>query len=64
MTKSKIDVATVASDADDAFWQVVVKHFPTATSGDLSPLTTLRLHQAEEEAIAEWVWANVPSKDR
>jgi hypothetical protein len=64
MTKSKIDLTTVAYVAREAFWQVVVKHFPTATSGDLSPLTTLHLHQAEEEAIAEWVWANVPAKDR
>jgi hypothetical protein len=64
MTKSKIELTTVAREADDAFWQVVVKHFPSATTGDLSPLTTLRLHLAEEEAIAEWVWANVPAKDR
>ena len=64
MTKSKIDLKTVADEANEAFWQVVVKRFPTATSGDLSPLTTVRLHLAEEEAIAEWVWANVPSKDR
>jgi hypothetical protein len=64
MTKSKIDLKTVADEATEAFWQVVVKHFPSATSGDLSPLTTARLHLAAEEAVAEWVWANVPAKDR
>jgi hypothetical protein len=60
MTNHKIDLRTLAQEADDAFWQVVVRYYPEATTGDLSPLTTFRLHQAAEAAIAEWIWANVP----
>jgi hypothetical protein len=45
----------------DAFWEVVVQRFPQAETGDLSPLTTHRFHEAAEAAIEEWVWANVPS---
>jgi hypothetical protein len=52
---------SVTEKAMHAFWDVVVEHFPEAESGDLSPLTTLRFGQAAENAVAEWVWANVPS---
>lgn len=52
---------SVADEAMDAFWEVVVQRFPQAETGDLSPLTTHRFHEAAEAAIEEWVWANVPS---
>jgi hypothetical protein len=52
---------TVAEEALDAFWHVVVQRFPQAQTGDLSPLTAIRLKQAAESAIEEWVWANVPT---
>ncbi len=64
MTKDKIDLNLLAREACDAFWLVVVQHYPEATSGDLSPLTTFRFEQAAEAAIAEWVWANVPDSRR
>ena len=60
MTRPTIDLRTLTQEADDAFWQVVVRQYPQAKTGDLSPLTTFALHQAEEEAVKEWVWANVP----
>lgn len=50
---------SVADQALDGFWQVVVQQFPEATTGDLSPLTTHRLTVAAEVAVTEWVWANV-----
>lgn len=55
------DLRSVTDEALEAFWQVIVKRYPQATTGDLSPLTTIRLDQAAEVAIAEWVWANVPT---
>jgi hypothetical protein len=69
MTKSKTAkqiahdelLRSVTEKATDAFWNVVVEHFPEAETGDLSPLTTFRFDQAAENAVAEWVWANVPS---
>ncbi len=51
----------VVEEALDAFWHVVVQRFPQAQTGDLSPLTAIRLIQAAESAIEEWVWANVPT---
>ncbi len=64
MTNNKIDLRTLAQEAEDAFWQVVVRHYPEAKTGDLSPLTALRLQQAAEAAIAEWIGENVPDSRR
>jgi hypothetical protein len=61
MTKSTI--ADLANEALDAFWEVVVRHNPQAKTGDLSPWTTIKLTIAAENAIEEWIWANVPSSD-
>jgi hypothetical protein len=69
MTKSKTAkqiaheqlLHSVTEEAIDAFWNAVVERFPEAETGDLSPLTTIRFDQAAENAVAEWVWANVPS---
>ena len=47
-------------EAEDAFWEVIVKRFPTAKSGDLSPETTIAFTFAGEAAVREWIWANVP----
>lgn len=60
MTKQKIDLRTLTQEAEDAFWQVVVQHYPEAKSGDLSPWTSFQLSQIAEQAIAEWIYANVP----
>ncbi len=54
-------IRVIADEAFDAFWKVVVGRFPEATTGDLSPWTTIRLQLIGEEAIAEWVGNNVPS---
>ena len=61
MTKSTI--ADLANEALDAFWEVVVRHNPQAKTGDLSPWTTIKLTIAAENAIKEWISANVPSSD-
>jgi hypothetical protein len=61
MTKSTI--ADLANEALDAFWEVVVRHNPQAKTGDLSPWTTIKLTIAAENAIEEWISANVPSSD-
>ena len=61
MTKSTI--ADLSNKALDAFWEVVVRHNPQAKTGDLSPLTTITLTIAAENAIEEWISANVPSSD-
>lgn len=58
---SQAELRSAADEALEAFWQVIVKRYPQAESGDLSPLTTVRLETAAEAAIEEWVWANVPT---
>jgi hypothetical protein len=60
----KIDknlLRSVVDDAEVAFWHAVAERFPQATSGDLCPLTVVRLTIMAEEAIAEWIDLNVPS---
>jgi hypothetical protein len=69
MTESKPDpreaqrtlLRSLADEAQEAFWQVIVQRYPEATTGDLSPLTTVRLQDAAENAIGEWIHANVPT---
>ena len=52
----------IANEALDAFWKVIVKHFPQATTGDLSPWATFHLDQAAEAAIKEWIANNVTTQ--
>jgi putative Ca2+/H+ antiporter (TMEM165/GDT1 family) len=52
---------SVTEEALEAFWQVPVRRFPQAESGDLSPLATITLSTAAEIAIGEWIDNNVPT---
>lgn len=49
-------------DGLDAFWDVIVRRFPEATHGDLSPERTIQLDEAAEEAVKEWIGNNVPTR--
>jgi hypothetical protein len=49
----------LTDEALAAFWDVVAGRFPAARSGDLSPLTTIRLEQMARQAIEEWASFNV-----
>lgn len=60
-TSEQPDLSHVVEAALDAFWDVVVDHYPLATTGDLSPLTTVALDRAAANAVGEWVQFNVPS---
>jgi hypothetical protein len=60
MTTTKQDLTKLADQALDAFWQVIVHHYPQAKTGDLSPWTTVLLQNAAENAIDEWTNSNVP----
>jgi hypothetical protein len=60
----KKTVRAIAYEALEAFWQVVVQHFPEAVDGDLSPWATIKLHDAAEEALAEWIENNVPKNTK
>jgi hypothetical protein len=60
MKISKADLHTLAEDAQVAFWEVLVKRYPEAKTGELSIDRTIHLHMAALEAIEEWVEQNVP----
>ncbi len=59
MTQQTNKLRTLACEALDAFWRVIVQAYPSATSGDLSIDRTLALGIASEEAIREWIVNNV-----
>lgn len=60
MTTTKFDISALVDEALDDFWDTVARHFPDATTGDLSPWTTIRLDLAAKAAIEEWIFNNVP----
>jgi hypothetical protein len=61
MTESTIQV--LIDEALTAFWEVVVRHYPQAETGDLSPWATIKLTLAAENAVEEWIDNNVRSSD-
>ena len=50
-------------EASEAFWAVIVRHFPEAKYGDLSPWRTIRQVTANVDAIEEWVRNNATPQD-
>ena len=57
----KLKFSSLANEALDAFWQVVVQHYPQAKTSDLSLGRSIALDIAAESAIAEWIDNNVPA---
>lgn len=62
MKISKSDLRKLADEAEQAFWEVVVRHYPQAEKGDLSIDNTVRFTLAAQDAIEEWLENNVPAK--
>jgi hypothetical protein len=62
MTTTEQTQASMTEEALAAFWQVIVRHFPRATTGDLSVARTVALDQAAIAAIKEWIENNVTSE--
>lgn len=58
-SKPNPDLESLVREADDAFWAVIARRFPTAKSGDLSPERTVALTDAAEQAVSEWIENNV-----
>lgn len=56
-------IGSLVERALDAFWQTIVARYPSATTGDLSPLATLGLDEAARCAVAEWIANNVLEGD-
>src|SRR4051812_17555272 len=58
------NVCVVVQDMDEAIGDVLMKHFPEAESGDVSPLVEFALSEAHESLAQEWIDNNVPKKRR
>lgn len=52
----------LADEALEAFWDVIVRHFPEAKFGDLSFEQTMALHDEASPAIREWISNNVETE--
>ena len=57
------EIQPIVDEALEAFWDVVVKRFPEAETGDLSPGATIDLQMAAEDAVSEWIANNVTTQD-
>lgn len=55
----RCDPCAVAEETDLAFGRVLVRRFPHAVSGDLSPGASVRMSRAVRDAAAEWIQNNV-----
>jgi hypothetical protein len=51
---------SLVQEALDAFWAVIVRHYPTATGGDLGFDVHIQLHLLARTVIQQWVYNNVP----
>ena len=54
---------TLEAEASEAFWAVIVRHFPETKSGDLSPETTIQQIRVNADAIEEWIGFNVAPEE-
>jgi hypothetical protein len=61
MKVSEVELRDIAQEAEIAFWEVLVKRFPQAKTGDLSIDRTIRLAITAQNAIEEWIENNVPA---
>mgnify|MGYP003677132562 CR=1 FL=1 len=53
--------AAVALDhAQDAFWAVMVDHFPEVESGDFDPMHSMRFDEELKCALWFWLYWNLP----
>ena len=54
------NVEDVVEDALFDFWAAIAKSYPTAKTGDLSPMASIQLKRAATSAVEEWIENNVP----
>jgi len=53
--------ARIVDQAGTAFWETVVKNYPEAKTGDLSPIQVHDLEMAMTKALTEWLDNNIPA---
>ncbi len=56
-------IEEAVEDGAKAFWAIIAKRFPEATSGDFPPDAELALTTALEKAVRVWLDFNVLSDD-
>ena len=55
MKPSPKEINSAVEAAQEAFWAVVVEHFPQIHSGDMSPWELLAFDNACLKAVDQWV---------
>ncbi len=53
-------ISSLTDKALHAFWEVILHHFQSAITGDLSFDRSLALQSSAEAAVLEWIANNVP----
>lgn len=53
-----IRMAGATEEANEAFWTVIVKHFPQVTTGDFGPEETHRMGKDQAYAVFMWLYHN------
>lgn len=53
-------IVEASNEAQAAFWKVVAKNFPEATTGDFDPLSYNRFAVTCDNAVTHWVDCNFP----
>ena len=56
--KQMIDLDNICANADNAFWQEVVKDFPLTASGDFDFGLSFSWDKIVREVIIHWWWTN------
>jgi hypothetical protein len=54
MSKPTLNIKDIVEDCELAIGEVLIKHMPLATSGDVEPMQAFVLEQALENAIRHW----------
>ena len=54
MNKPTLNLKDIVEDCELAIGEVLIKHMPLATSGDVDPMQAIVLEQALENAIRHW----------
>lgn len=55
---SALRLVQAVEAAEYAFWSVIADKYPECTTGDLDPMTAIRLTNRMQEAAAAWVHYN------
>ena len=54
MDKPTLNLKDIVAECEDAIGEVLIKHMPLSTSGDVDPMQAFALERAIEDNIKHW----------